>query len=187
MRRSRRQLLLRIGVFALLLPAYCALVSSASAERAPGLNLKDLSGRSQRLSSLRGQIVVVNFWATWCGPCQEELPRLAHLAQTWGSKEIQFVAVSVDETKDQAAIPPLLTRLQVSPSANFAIWVGSSTYTLRTFGLGEVLPGTVVIDRDGSIVTHIMGEAKEEDIRSAVDWLLSGRSGAAPANVVKRY
>lgn len=186
MRQSRRQVLLGIGRFALL-AANEALVSPAWAERAPGLNLKDLSGSSQKLSALRGQIVVVNFWATWCGPCQEELPRLARMAQEWEGKDIRFVAVSVDEAKDQAAIEPLLTRLEVKPGANFSVWVGSSTYALRSFGLGEVLPGTVVIDRDGSIVTHIMGEAREEDIRSAVAWLLNGRNGPAPAGMVKRY
>lgn len=187
MRYSRRKWLLQLASIAVLAGTCCAWSLPGFAERAPGLSLKDLNGNKQKLSNLRGQIVVVNFWATWCGPCQEELPRLARLAQEWAGKDIRFVAVSLDEPKAQAGIVPLLARLQVKPSENFAVWIGSDSYTLRSFGLGEIVPGTVVIDRDGSIVTHIMGEAKDEDIRSAVEWLLNGRSGSPPPSTVKRY
>lgn len=157
------------------------------AARAPNLDLKDLNGSSQKLSALRGQIVVVNFWATWCAPCQEELPRLAQLAQQWTGKDVRFVAVSIDDPRDQPKIEPMLERLHLAPEGSFAVWIGSSSYALRSFGLGDVVPGTVVIDRDGGIVTRIMGEARDDDIRSAVGWLLDGRAGNPPPNLIKRY
>ena len=159
----------------------------ASAGRAPNLSLKDLEGKHQNLSALRGQIVVVNFWATWCGPCQEELPRLSLLAKEWTGKDVRVVAVSIDEAKDTAKIVPLLERLQIVPSTNFEIWTGSGADTLPDFGLGNIVPGTVVIDPEGNIVTRIMGEAKNEDLRTAVDWLSGGRSGTPPPSLVKRY
>lgn len=181
-RPSRRNLIACLLAIAAVSP-----LSLAASDRAPGLKLKDLQGAKQSLSALHGQIVVVNFWATWCAPCQEELPRLDQLAQKWTGKNVSFVAVSIDEPKDQAKIAPMLDRLHVAPNANFAVWIGSSSYTLRSFGLGDVVPGTVVIDGQGDIVTHIMGEARNEDVRTAVDWLLGGRTGNRPPEMVKRY
>jgi len=161
--------------------AFC--VSPSFARRAPNLELKDLNGNSQKLSSLRGQIVVVNFWATWCSPCREELPRLSKLAQSYSGGNVRFIAVSIDAGKDRAKIQPALAKAGVS----FDTWVGADTGILGSFGLGEVVPGTVVLDEHGEIVARIMGEARDEDVRGAVDWLLGGRSGPAPAAVTKRY
>lgn len=166
---------------------FCALPLFAWGRSAPELKLKDLQGQAQRLSALRGQIVVVNFWATWCGPCQEELPRLSKLAEEWAGKDVRFVAVSIDERKDQAKIGPELERLHVAPRVDFEIWVGSNSDTLASFGLGEIVPGTVVIGRDGKIVTRIMGEAKDDDVRAAVNWLLKDRAGNPPPALVKRF
>jgi len=158
-------------------------LSPAYAKRAPNLDLKDLQGNSQKLASLRGQIVVVNFWATWCGPCQEELPRLAKLAQSYDGKNVRFIAVSIDAAKDRAKIQPALEKANVT----LETWVGANTDTLASFGLGEIVPGTAILDEHGEIITRVMGEAHEEDVRTAVDWLLSNRSGPAPAAVTKRY
>jgi len=155
----------------------------AYAKRAPNLELKDLQGHSQKLASLRGQIVVVNFWATWCGPCQEELPRLSKLAQSYSGKNVRFLAVSIDAAKDRAKIQPALEKANVTLEA----WVGADTDTLGSFGLGDIVPGTAVLDERGEIIARIMGEARDEDVRSAVDWLLSDRSGPAPAAMTKRY
>jgi thiol-disulfide isomerase/thioredoxin len=168
----------------LILSAFPALASTG---RAPNLSLKDLEGNRQKLSALRGQIVVVSFWATWCGPCQEELPRLSQLAQEWSGKDIRLIAVSIDEPKDAAKIGPMLQRLHVVPSANLAVWVGSNVDTMESFGLGDIVPGTAVIDSEGNIVTRIMGEARNEDIQTAINWLIGGRSGTPPPSLVKRY
>ena len=170
-----------------LIAACCALAATAWAAKAPNLKLKDLAGHADQLSALRGQIVVVNFWATWCGPCQEELPRLQALAASWDGKGVEFIAISIDEPKDEAKIGPLLERLHVQPGGNFALWKGSSEYAMRSFGLGGVVPGTVVIDRDGDIVTRIEGEARDADVRTPVEWLLNGRRGTPPAVLVRRY
>jgi thiol-disulfide isomerase/thioredoxin len=161
--------------------AVCAL--PLYAKRAPNLNLKDLWGNSQKLASLRGQIVVVNFWATWCGPCQEELPRMSKLAQSYSGKNVRFIAVSIDAAKDRAKIQPALEKSKVT----LETWVGANADTLANFGLGEIVPGTAVLDEHGEIIARIMGEAHEEDVRTAVDWLLGGKSGPSPAALTKRY
>jgi thiol-disulfide isomerase/thioredoxin len=153
------------------------------AKRAPDPAFKALDGQTRKLSSLRGQVVVVNFWATWCGPCQEELPRLTQLAAGYAGKPVRFALISIDAVKDRAKIPAVLERLHVSLES----WVNADTDTMDGFGLGDIVPGTVILDEKGEVVARIMGEAREEDVRGAVDWLLGGRTGPAPAALTKRY
>jgi len=152
------------------------------AKRAPDPSLKTLEGKTQKLSAFRGQVVVVNFWATWCGPCQEELPRLSTLAAAYAGKPVKFVAISIDEPKNRPRIPAVLSRLH----ATLESWTGADTDTMDDFGLGNIVPGTAILDPHGEIVARIMGKAREEDVRTAVDWLLGGKHGPPPP-LTKRY
>ena len=154
-----------------------------AAKRAPDPAFKTLGGESRKLSAMRGEVVVVNFWATWCGPCQEELPRLSQMAASYFGKPVHFVFVSIDAPKDRARIPETLARFHVDLES----WVGADTDTLDRFGLGNIVPGTAVLDSEGEIVARIMGEAREGDVRGAVDWLLDGKTGPSPTPVTKRY
>ena len=153
------------------------------AKHAPDPGFKSLDGHTQKLSALRGQVVVVNFWATWCGPCQEELPRLSKLAEAYAGKPVRFVLISIDEPKNRAKIPAVLDRLHVS----LETWDEADTDTMDRFGLGNIVPGSAILDDKGEVVARIMGEAREDDVRGAVDWLLAGRSGPAPPALTKRY
>ena len=82
--------------------AFCCLIPAAHARRAPNLELKDLAGHAHKLSELRGSIVVVNFWATWCAPCREELPLLSQLSHQYAGKNLRFIAISADEPGNRA-------------------------------------------------------------------------------------
>lgn len=157
--------------------------AGAAPKHAPDPAFKSLNGQAQKLSALRGQVVVVNFWATWCGPCQEELPRLSKLAESYAGKPVRFVLISIDEPKNRAKIPAVLDRLHVP----LETWDDADTDTMDRFGLGNIVPGSAILDDKGEVVARIMGEAREEDVRGAVDWLLAGRSGPAPAALTKRY
>lgn len=179
-----RKGLLRFPLRSLCIAALCCVTAlPALARRAPDPTFKALDGQKKKLSELRGNIVVVNFWATWCGPCQEELPRLAKMEASYSGKPVKFVLVSIDAPKDRAKIPAVLGRLGVPNES----WVGGDTDVMDAFGLGDIVPGTVILSPDGEIVTRIMGEAKEPDVRCAVDWLLNGKTGAAPPALTKRY
>jgi thiol-disulfide isomerase/thioredoxin len=160
-----------------------AATGMGAGKKAPGLSLKTLQGESRKLADLSGQVVVVNFWATWCGPCQEELPRLSKLAAGYAGKPVKFVAVSIDDKKDFSKIPGTMQKA----GAQLDVWVGADTDTMARFGLGEIVPGTVIVDESGEIVTRVMGEAREEDVTGAVDWVLGGKVGTVPAAMVKRY
>ncbi|MDR3737418.1 MAG: TlpA disulfide reductase family protein [Terracidiphilus sp.] len=168
------------------LAAFLLVLSSAlpaAGRRLPDPAFRTLSGEQRKLSQLRGNIVVVNFWATWCGPCQEELPRLQQLAQDYSGKSVRFVFISIDEPKDRAKIPPTLARLHLTLES----WVGADTDMLDDFGLGNIVPGTLVLDADGAPVARVMGEARDTDVRTALNWLLANKSGPAPAPLTKRY
>jgi thiol-disulfide isomerase/thioredoxin len=176
MLNSRPPLILRVLILALWLPL------PLLAKRLPDPTFKTLDGGKHKLSALHGQIVVVNFWATWCGPCQEELPRLSQIATSYAGKPVSFVFISIDNPKDRGKIPATLAKLHVS----FDTWTGADTDTLGSFGLGDIVPGTLVLDENGEPVARVMGEAKEADVRTAVDWLLNGKKGDAPPPLTKR-
>lgn len=171
----------RLPTLALLL----ALTSPALAATKPVPNLKfhDLAGHDQRLNSLHGSITVLVFWATWCTPCREELPRLSHLSQQYAAQGVRFLAISVDDPKDFAKIQPFFHEQNVT----LTTWTGADTDTLSRLGLGDVVPATLVLDADGEIIGRISGEARDADVTAYLDWLLHHRSGSAPAPILKRY
>jgi thiol-disulfide isomerase/thioredoxin len=173
----------RTGALKYLLLALTFVSTPLLAKHVPDPAFKTLDGQTHKLSSLHGQIVVVNFWATWCGPCQEELPRLKQIAASYAGKPVSFVYISIDEPKNRGKIPATLVRLHV----DFDSWVGADTDTLGRFGLGDIVPGTLILDENGEAVARIMGEAREDDVRTPLDWLLGGKTGSAPPAMTKRY
>ncbi len=162
---------------------FLAVALPALAKPVPNLKFHDLAGHDQRLSSLHGSITVISFWATWCGPCKEELPRLSALSQQYAAQGVRFIAVSVDDPKDFAKIQPFLTHQHIT----LPVWTGADTDTLDRLGLGDVVPATLVLDADGEIIGRISGEARDADVTSYLDWLLHHRQGPAPAPSLKRY
>jgi thiol-disulfide isomerase/thioredoxin len=159
------------------------LVPQGQAKRAPNLELKDLLGKTTKVSDLKGSIAVINFWATWCVPCREELPLLGKLEKEYFGKKIRFIAASADESKNRPALDRFVSAHQIG----MEIWVGADLDMLERAGLGNELPATLIVDEEGQIVARILGEAREEDVRRPLDWLLGGKSGPAPEPVVKHY
>lgn len=165
----------------------CFLLPSAQARRAPNsipnLEFKSLTGGTHKLAELRGSIAVINFWATWCGPCREELPMLSALSREYSGKGVRFIAVSADAPEDRGKIDQFV-RLQ---KPMMAIWVGADLDTLERLGLGNELPATLILDSQGEVVARILGQARAEDVKAPLDWLLGGRAGVPPAALTKHY
>lgn len=155
----------------------------AAAKRAPNLELKDLSGKTERIADLRGSFAVVNFWATWCGPCREELPMLSRLQKEYRPQHVRFIAISADETKNRSNVDKFLS----ANPLQMDVWLGANIEMLDRADLGNELPATLILDDKGEVVARILGQAREEDLRRPLDWLLDGRSGTAPAPMVKHY
>ncbi len=98
------------------------------------------------------------------------------LSQEYGGKKIRFIAVSADAAKDRSKVEQFLSRNSLAMD----IWVGADLDMLESAGLGNVLPATLILDERGEIVTRVMGEARDEDVRKTLEWLLGDRVGTPP-------
>ena len=145
------------------------------------LTLKDLSGVEQSLQSLKGRVVVLNFWATYCVPCRTEMPDLAAVQNEFAALGVQVIGVSTDDAADRAKVLQFVRETKV----NFPIWIGGSAEHTVRFGLGTALPGTVVIDRQGKIAKIISGVVNQAMLRKEIESLLSVASANPTAPVKK--
>lgn len=133
------------------------------------LTLKDPFGTPQGLSSLKGRIVILNFWATYCTPCRAEMPDLAAIQNEFAALGVQVVGASADEAQDRAKVLQFAKETKV----NFPIWLGATTADMIRFGLGGALPGTVVIGRDGRVARVISGVVNPADLKKQIEAMLA--------------
>jgi thiol-disulfide isomerase/thioredoxin len=133
------------------------------------LVLKDLFGAEQKLSSYRSRIVVLNFWATWCGPCKKEMPDLAAIQNSYAAYGVQVIGASADTLAELNAVRQFIKETTV----NFPVWLGATTEQMAQFGLGPGLPGTVIIGRDGKIVAVHRSVVTQEEIKKSLDKLVA--------------
>jgi peroxiredoxin len=111
---------------------------------APDFTLKTLAGPPLRLGEQRGHVVLVNFWASWCGPCRQEMPQLNRLHDTYRGAGLVLLGVNVDDDPQRAAD---IARRQ---GIRFPVLLDSDKAVVRRWDLGS-MPATVLIDRDGRV------------------------------------
>jgi peroxiredoxin len=131
-------------------------------DEAPNFQLRDLEGRVIALSQLRGKVVLVNFWATWCGPCRVEMPAMEQLYRTFSRQEFEILAVSTDPQGVEVTRP-----FQQEMGLTFPILHDAEFRVGLAYG-ARTLPMSFVVDRTGLVRQKIPGardwispEAKE--------------------------
>lgn len=137
------------------------------------LNLPDLAGKPQALAQWRGQVLVLNFWATWCGPCRKEMPALGRLAEKYASRGVQFVGVSIDE-------PDKVKAFQARMSIPYPLLLAEEKVLTATVSMGNVsmgLPFTVVLDQTGKIAKAQLGVVDENVLDGLLMTLISQAPG----------
>ena len=158
----------RAVIFAVL--AFSSVSASAQEKRgAPPLTLKSLDGRAVRLTELRGKVVLLNFWATWCPPCRAEMPDLIKYQREYAAQGLQIIGVTY----------PPQTRAEVRKFArsirvNYPVALGARK-TKALFTEDETLPLTVIIDREGAVAGIIAGILLPEEFHTQIEPLLEQR------------
>jgi len=168
-----RKIILPISV-ALLLAACTTAPDSARSglkgerdrKAAPNFSLQDADGRTAQLSDYRGKVVLLNFWATWCGPCKVEIPWFVEFERKNKDKGFAVVGVSMDEDGWQA-VKPFVSKLGI----NYRILLGSDSIA-QLYGGVDSLPTTFVIDREGRIAAVHIGLVSKRSYEKDIDEIL---------------
>lgn len=161
--------IIRVDTLEVLAPSVAEREAAKVAGPQVDFTLKDLSGVEQTLAALKGRIVILNFWATYCIPCRKEMPDLAAIQNEFGALGVQVIGVNTDDPEARNRVVQFVKETKV----NFPIWVGGSTDHMRRFGLGEALPGTVVIGRDGRVKKTISGVVDPVALKKLINSLLA--------------
>jgi peroxiredoxin len=143
-RSARPSFALRIAALAVALTAGTASSAIAPATQAPDFTLHALSGPNMRLKEQRGRVVMVNFWATWCAPCRQEMPQLVRLYEKYRSSGFVLLGVNVDDDSSKAV--EVANKLGVT----FPVLLDADNTVSKLYDL-STMPSTVLIDRDGKV------------------------------------
>lgn len=140
----------------------------AEGSAAPDFTVRDLAGQEVKLSSFKGKVVLVNFWATWCPPCKEEIPSMMKLQQSMTGKQFQMMAISIDEGGREAVESYFKKSGMALPA-----YLDNDGAVARSYGTTGV-PETFIVDRAGIIQKKIVGgmDWSSPDVAAYLDGLL---------------
>jgi peroxiredoxin len=167
-------------VAALLVTAACSsekvrAAVKAEKDRKPAADftLKDVNGRTVRLSEYRGKVVLLNFWATWCGPCKIEIPWFMQFEQELKDRGFAVLGVAMDD-EGWDAVKPYIEQHKI----NYRIVLGNDSVA-DTYGGVDALPTTFLIDRDGRIAAKHQGLVSRSEYQNEILHLLDNSKSAA--------
>jgi thiol-disulfide isomerase/thioredoxin len=143
-----------------------AMTRGAAAERVPDLALPDLQGRSRQLSEWQGRPLVINFWATWCGPCRREIPLLQRLREEYAAQGLEVLGIAVDFKE------PVAAYVRNETIAYPVLIAADNALVTRSFGVGMGIPTTVFAARDGRILAVKVGQLHGGPARKLIEELL---------------
>jgi peroxiredoxin len=133
-----------------------------------GFTLKDMNGRDVKLSEFKGKVVLLNFWATWCGPCKVEIPGFVQLYDAYKNKGFVVLGISTDDSPEQ------LRKFAQQMKITYPVLVGSDRSDITDDAYGPMwgIPISFLIAKDGSICHRYMGLAMKEQLERELNVLL---------------
>jgi thiol-disulfide isomerase/thioredoxin len=139
---------------------------------APDVTFKDLDDKEVPLSQYKGKVVLVNFWATWCEPCQIEIPWLIEMQQKYSEKGFTILGVDVDD-EGKAAVAPFVAKERFNVNGqklpmNYPILLGNDSVADKFGGLLG-FPTSFLISRDGKIIKKVQGLVSYDEIAKAIE------------------
>ena len=168
---SARWVFTAIGALALLAGTALWLGSRAPGSAPPAriapaalfaASFSDGAGRPQALGQFQGKVVVLNFWATWCGPCREEMPAFSRMQKQWADRNVQFVGLSSEE-------PLRVARFGRELAIAYPLWTGGEEVSDLSKRLGNhlgVLPHTVIFGPQGELLDQRVGPYTETELKT---------------------
>lgn len=169
------------AVVALLLSL--ALGAAAATDARPEVKLLDLKRHAVSLKQYRGKIVVLNFWATWCTGCKEEIPLLIEEQGRYANRGVQVIGAALDDATTVDQVGPYAKQSKF----NFPVWIGATVDDLDRLGLGQAVPDTLFMDREGNVTGRVMGVLGKEELEQRLEWLLGNHQGEEPPPVVNKF
>ena len=147
-------------------------VESVAGTPAPDVIFKDLDGKDVPLSSFKGKVVLINFWATWCDPCYIEIPWLIEMQQKYEARGFTVLGISMDED-GKSAVAPFLAKERFNVNGqklpmNYPIVIGNDEVADKFGGLLGY-PTSFLISRDGKIVKKVQGLISYEELTKAIE------------------
>ena len=161
--------IIRVDTLEVLAPSLAEREAASVVGKGIDFRLRDLSGVEQSLSSLKGRIVILNFWATYCIPCRKEMPDLAAIQNDYAALGVQVIGASADDAADSTKVLQFVKETKI----NFPVWLGATTADMMRFGVGSALPGTVVIGKDGRVTKVISGVVNQADLKKQIESMLA--------------
>jgi cytochrome c biogenesis protein CcmG/thiol:disulfide interchange protein DsbE len=154
-------------------PTHSNVKATSQRKTAPDFALKDASGRLVHLADYKGKVVLLDFWATWCGPCKVEIPWFTEFQRKYKDRGFEVVGVSMDDD-GWKAVTPFVAEKKI----NYRVVLGDDK-TGDQYGGLEALPTTFVIDRNGRIAAVHVGLTGKKDFEDAIENLLEAPAGPA--------
>ena len=164
---TTRRLLLASLLALALLPARAHAEPAAAAPEEPVF--VDLDLKYVHASDHLGEIVVLNFWATWCGPCRMEIPSFVKLYDSLGPRGVRFVAAAANPRSEAETVRTFMQQ----NGMKFDVWLWVTAKDMRYYGVGPGIPATLLLDRKGKIRNTFVGPIREDEVRAAIEALLA--------------